>query len=497
MRRSGEASEICCCGRSAAIGGVLLVEGEPGIGKSALLRDGVGKAAGLGFSLAVGAADPLGQAIPFFAVRQALGEPFARLTTERDERRQANAPMWWIGQMRDHLTKRAAATPVLVCVDDLQWSCAATLAALRALTRDLRQHPVAWVLARSSAPNDDAGHLFDLLEKDGAGRVSLARLGQDAVTALVTDALGAPPDPGLLALADQAAGNPSLLADLVTGLREDFAVRVVDGRATLTAGQLPARLRHAAQRRLEGLGPQARNLLVTASMLGPSFLLEDAAVMLGGTAAALLPAVEEMMAAGLLTAADDAFFFRHELLRRAVRDTIPAPALTALHRQYGQLLLRRGGAADRAADHLLQAAHGDSPASLADLDAAVTQALSESAADGRRPGGPSARADAVRRSGRAAARGGRRGGPGGGRATRAGGPDRPRHAGQTATAGRRKRGCAARCRRCSAPAAGPVTPPPRPAWCWPSRTCPRTCATPRSPRSCRPWPGCGARGPRP
>jgi DNA-binding NarL/FixJ family response regulator/tetratricopeptide (TPR) repeat protein len=359
------------------VGGVLLVEGEPGIGKSTLLRDGVGQAAGLGFSLAVGAADPLGQAIPFFAMRRALGEPFARLTTESDERRQANAPMWWIGQMRDHLAKRAAATPVLVCVDDLQWSCAATLAALRALTRDLRQHPVAWVLARSSAPNDDAGHLFDLLEKDGAGRVSVARLGQDAVTALVTDALGAPPDPGLLALAEEAAGNPSLLTDLVTGLREDFAVRVVEGRATLTAGQLPARLRHAAQRRLEGLGPQARNLLATASMLGPSFLLEDAAAMLGGTAAALLPAVEEMMTAGLLTAADDAFFFRHELLRRAVRDTIPAPALAAMHRQYGQLLLGRGGAADRAADHLLQAAHGDSPASLADLDAAVTQALSE------------------------------------------------------------------------------------------------------------------------
>ena len=100
---------------------------------------------------------------------------------------------------------------------------------------------------------------------------------------------------------------------------------------------------------------------MTASMLGPSFLLEDAAAMLGGTAAALLPAVEEMMTAGLLTAADDAFFFRHELLRRAVRDTIPAPALAALHRQYGQLLLRRGGAADRAADHLLQAAHGGQP----------------------------------------------------------------------------------------------------------------------------------------
>jgi len=63
-------------------GGVVLVDGEPGIGKSALLRDSVEQAAGLGFSLAAGAADPLGQAIPFFALRAALGEPFAGLTAE-------------------------------------------------------------------------------------------------------------------------------------------------------------------------------------------------------------------------------------------------------------------------------------------------------------------------------------------------------------------------------------------------------------------------------
>jgi DNA-binding CsgD family transcriptional regulator/tetratricopeptide (TPR) repeat protein len=356
-------------------GGVLLVEGESGIGKSALLRDAVSQAAGLGFSLAVGAGDPLGQAIPFFAVRRALGEPFAKITTESDERRQANAPMWWIGQMRDHLAARAAATPVLVCVDDLQWSCAATLAALRALTRDLRQHPVVWVLARSWAPHDDAGHLFDLLEKDGAARAGLTRLGQDAVAALVTDALGAAPDPGLLTLAEQAAGNPALLVDLVTGLREEGAIGVVDGQATLTAGPLPGRLRHAAQGRLQRLGSPARTLLITASMLGTSFPLEDAAAMLGEVAAALLPAVEEVMTAGLLTAADESFSFRHELLRRAVKETIPAPGLRALHRQYGQLLLRRGGSAGHAADHLLLAADGDSPASLADLDTAVRSTL--------------------------------------------------------------------------------------------------------------------------
>ncbi len=58
-------------------GGVVLVDGEPGIGKSLLLRDSTDTAAEQGFSLAAGAADQLGQAIPFSELRAALREPFA------------------------------------------------------------------------------------------------------------------------------------------------------------------------------------------------------------------------------------------------------------------------------------------------------------------------------------------------------------------------------------------------------------------------------------
>ena len=53
-------------------GGVVLVEGEQGIGKSRLLGESVSEAAGQGFSLAAGAADRLGWTIPFFASRAAF-----------------------------------------------------------------------------------------------------------------------------------------------------------------------------------------------------------------------------------------------------------------------------------------------------------------------------------------------------------------------------------------------------------------------------------------
>src|SRR6185437_10029858 len=98
-------------------GGVALVEGEPGIGKSRLLREAVDAAAGCGFSLAAGAADPLGRLIPLSALRAALGAPFTRFTAGRLDQGARESPAWWIGQMGAHLEERAASAPVLVCVD--------------------------------------------------------------------------------------------------------------------------------------------------------------------------------------------------------------------------------------------------------------------------------------------------------------------------------------------------------------------------------------------
>jgi DNA-binding NarL/FixJ family response regulator len=332
-------------------GGVVLVEGEQGIGKSRLLGESVSEAAGQGFSLAAGAADRLGWTIPFFASRAAL---------------------------RADLERRAAVAPVLVSLDDLQWASPAMLAALRSLPGELKGHPIAWILARSSARHEDAGLLFSVLERDGATRITLGPLGGDAVASLLTDAFGAPPGPDLLALSSGAAGNPLLLTELVGGLRDDDAVRVTGGHAGLISPDLPQRIVGAVHQRLESLSGRARHLLATAAVLGSSFRLEDAADMLAQAPATLLPVVQEAMGAGMVTPADDAFAFRHALVRRAVAEMIPQPARKALHRQYAQILLDRGGPAALAAGHLLQAAHSGDPASLAGLDQTAAQILPSS-----------------------------------------------------------------------------------------------------------------------
>src|SRR5271170_4589573 len=118
-------------------GGVVLVEGEPGVGRSLLLRRATDEAAEQGFSLAAGAADQLGQAIPFFALRAALRGRFAGPAADDPGCDLPDAAAWWITQIRAHLEQRAAVAPVLVCLDDLHWASPATLAALRVLPRDL------------------------------------------------------------------------------------------------------------------------------------------------------------------------------------------------------------------------------------------------------------------------------------------------------------------------------------------------------------------------
>jgi DNA-binding CsgD family transcriptional regulator len=357
------------------LGGVVLVEGEPGIGKSLLLREATDEAARGGFSLATSAADKLGRTIPFFALRAALGMPFATPVDDSEPRDLPDAHAWWISKTKAHLEQRAKANPVLVCLDDLQWGSPATLAALRTLPEELKRYPVAWLLARSTTPEPDTEYLFSLLEKDGAARITLGPLCDDTVAALLADAFGAQPDQVLLALARSAAGNPSLLTELIRGLRDENAVQVADGRAEIVSANLPRRVHRVGQRRLDGLSQRTRHMLVTATVLSASFRLEDVAEMLGETPAALLPEVEEAMGAGIMTAAENAFSFRHPLLRRALGDKIPRPARNALHRQYGQILLSRGESATVAAGHLLEAAHPDDPASLADLDTATAQAL--------------------------------------------------------------------------------------------------------------------------
>jgi len=354
--------------------GVVLVEGEPGIGKSRLLRETFQQGSDRAFSVLTGTADPLAHATPLFTLRAAMREPLTG-DLSRHDCPCAEGSAFQLARMRSWLEQCAASAPLLICLDDLHCESEETLAALRSLQLDLGQQPVAWLLARSATVHGGASHLFALLERDGAVRLTLTPLAEDGVQMMLTDAFGAPPDPHLAALARGAAGIPALLAELISSLRKVCAVEVRDGRSVLTSPSPPLQFRHVARQRLEQVTRQTRHLLLTAAVLGPAFRLEDAAEMLGQPAASLLPGIEEAVDAAILSATEDGFAFRSELLRCAAADLVPVPARRALHCQYGEILLGRGVHPLDAAAHLLEGANHDDPASLSRLDLAVVRTI--------------------------------------------------------------------------------------------------------------------------
>ncbi|MER5649743.1 AAA family ATPase [Streptosporangium sp. NPDC002524] len=331
-------------GVTSATGNVVLVEGEPGTGKSLLLAEAASAATARGTAVASGRADELGRLTPLGPLLAALDESPAALvpTTSNAFPDGPGLLLWLAEQVRTSLERRLASGPLLVVLDDLQWADPATVMALRTMPSRLASYPVAWLLAcRDTPARGEAGRLFGLLEEEGATRIVLGPLDEGAVAEVSADILGAAPGEGLAALAAQAGGNPLLLTELLTGLREEDAVLVEDGVArpagNTPAGAvppgLPPRLHAAVRRRLDELGTRTRYLLEAVAVLGRSFTPAYAAEMLGETPAALLPPLEEALAAGVLVATRDELSFRHELVWRSIVDQVPAPVRRALREQ--------------------------------------------------------------------------------------------------------------------------------------------------------------------
>jgi DNA-binding CsgD family transcriptional regulator len=343
-------------------GKILLVEGDPGTGKSLLLAAAAREARDRGFPLVTAVADELSRATPLAPLLSAV-----RATATA-------APS--VGTVFTRLEELAAAGPVLVTVDDVQWADQATMHASRSLSRLLASYPLSWVLAMARSPNPGTAELlFDLLEGEGATRIILGPLDPEAQIALISDVLGAVPDPALVELAGGAAGNPFILAEAFRGLLDEDAITVEDGRASLTSAQVSERIQILAADRLKGLSARTRQFTETASVLGKSFRLEDAAEVLGQSPGALLGVLDEAVAAHLLVATPDGLTFQHEFVRQAVAQLLPKPVQQALHWQFGHMLLARGGSAVPAARHLLDGARPGDAVALAGLDRAVAELL--------------------------------------------------------------------------------------------------------------------------
>jgi DNA-binding CsgD family transcriptional regulator len=361
----------------SGIGSVVVIEGGPGFGKTRLLREAFAAAIDLGIRGGHGMADPLDRVVELAPLLEALFENDPPLFDRRLLSDQHAAPeqRFWLLQDLEALLERAAMEqPLLLCLDDLHWADNGTAAALRFLPKRLAGLPIAWLL--SARPGQGSPQMEAALAEivaDGATKVVLDALSDEAVEQVVTDLLAARPDEAVLRAAERTRGNPFLLVELVRGLAEERFVAVVSGRATLTEDRMPTRTSGDMRKRLAQLPAIGERVAVAASSLGRRFTVADLATLSDLSFADLSPAVRELIDAGILAESDDRLAFEHDLVRDAVRTSVPAAVRRELDRRGADVLLARGALPVEVAIQLARSAEPGDEVAIATLTAAAEQ----------------------------------------------------------------------------------------------------------------------------
>jgi predicted ATPase len=304
-------------------GGVLVIEGPPGIGKSRLLTEVMALADKAGVRTLFGEAFEYQQTVPFFSLFMAtLGAdpPVGDADSLRRLGGSADLRYWVVHDLANAIVAAAAETPLVIVLEDIHWADNATLLALRSLATARAEVPVLWVLTvRTGAGRPAAQETLFVLQRANATFVRLAAMSPSAVADMVCDAVRANADESLLTLAAKAHGNPFLVREVVGGLGEEGRLSVSGGRAVASGHGLPRRLGAGMQQRLDLLSPDAGEVVRVAAVLPDRFSAGLLAAMLERQPASLMAAVQEAVRADLLVEDHEQLRFRHDLLREATQ----------------------------------------------------------------------------------------------------------------------------------------------------------------------------------
>jgi DNA-binding CsgD family transcriptional regulator len=374
-------------------GGVLVIEGPPGIGKSRLLTEAMALADKSGVRTLFGEAFEYQQTAPFFALFMATlraDPPVGDADALRELGGSADLRYWVVHDLADAIHAAAAQTPLAIVIEDIHWADNSTLLALRSLATARPDTPVLWVLtARTGAGGPAVQETLSALQRTNATVVRVGAMSADAVAEMVGDAVRANADESLLNLAAKAHGNPFLVRELVGGLGEEGRLTVSGGRAVASGDTLPRRLGAGMQQRLDLLSEGAGEVVRVAAVLPDRFSAGLLAAMLERQPSSLMAAVDEAVRADLLVEDGEQLRFRHDLLREATRQSLPQSLRRAMERQSASIMLRMGAAPAEVATQLARSAEpGDREAidalrqaaqSIGDSDASAAADVSKRA----------------------------------------------------------------------------------------------------------------------
>lgn len=366
-------------------GHVVVVEGEAGIGKSALVAAALGRF-GDGSRVFSAGAEEMESHRPFGVVADAFelhagqvglrGEVAALLSRMGPGVGDPQALSFRVAEAVVTVVEELAGFEAsLVVVEDLHWADPASLAVLYRLARSLPERACSLVLTTRPLPRRRELHqLLTGLTARGAIWISLGYLGEKANGDLVESLVGAQPGPDLLAWATKAAGNPLYVRELVGALVDAGYIELgSDGQAHTVGQDAPPSLTAAILERLSFLGAKTKEVLALASVVGSRFSVRDLSLVSGVSVVALGPALREALGAGVLKEEGEHLAFRHELIRDALYSDIPAGLRSGLHREAAGVLAQAGSPATTVAEHVLRSAVPGDAQALSWLSAAARQ----------------------------------------------------------------------------------------------------------------------------
>jgi DNA-binding CsgD family transcriptional regulator len=341
-------------------GGVLVIEGPPGIGKSRLLTEVMALADKCGVRTLFGEAFEYQQAVPFFSLFMATlraDPPIGDAEALRRLGGSADLRYWVVHDLADAIRAAAAQTPLAIVIEDIHWADNGTLLALRSLATARKDVAVLWVFtAQTGAGGPVVQDTLLVLQRTNATVVRVGAMSASAVADMVGDAVRANADESLLKLAAKAHGNPFLVSELVGGLGEEGRLDVSGGRAVASGHALPRRLGSTMQQRLDLLSEGAGEVVRVAAVLPDRFSAGLLAAMLERQPASLMSAIQEAVRADLLVEDDEQLRFRHDLLRETTRQSLPQSLRRAMERQSASIMLGMGAAPAEVATQLARSA---------------------------------------------------------------------------------------------------------------------------------------------